>query len=92
MSSSTNRVVHDLIDIAINNAHVVFLKFQQDEKQNMDGKWYRRMIARLLIMNFTCRKRAPPKMLIFTEKISKFYKRRPDSTPHNGKMCKMSET
>ena len=32
------RVVHDLIDIVINNAHVVFLKLLQDGTQNMDGK------------------------------------------------------
>ena len=81
------RVVHDLIGIAINNANVVILKFQQHGKQNMDGKWYRRMIARLLIRNFTCRKRAAPKMLIFTEKISKFYKRRPDAIPHTMEKC-----
>ena len=81
------RVVHDLIDIAINNAHAVFLKFQQHGKQNMDGKWYRRMIAHLLIGNFTFRKRAPPKILIFTKKISKFYKRRPDATPHAMEKC-----
>ena len=62
------RVVHDLLDIAINNAHVVFLKLQQDGTQNMDRKWYRRMIARSLTGNFTCRKRAPPNAPIITEK------------------------
>ena len=50
------RGVHDLIVIAINNAHVVLLELQQDVTQNMNGKWYRRMIARSLNGNFTCRK------------------------------------
>ena len=45
------------------------------------------MIARLLIRNLTCRKRAPPKLLIFTDKISKFYKRRPDAIPHTMEKC-----
>ena len=63
-----HRVVHDLIDIAINNAYVVFLKLQHDGTQNMNGKWYRRMNARSLIGNFTCRKRAPPNIPIITEK------------------------
>ena len=81
------RVVHDLIDIAINNAHVVFLKLQQDGTQNMDEKWYRRMIARPLIGNFTCRKRAPPNAPIITEKKSRFSKSRSNATPHTMEKC-----
>ena len=50
------RIVHDLIDIAINNAHIIFGQFQENEKDVVDAKNVRRIIARSLIADFSNRK------------------------------------
>ena len=31
-------IVHDLIDIAINNTHIIFGQFQENEKDSVDAK------------------------------------------------------
>ena len=53
------RVVHDIIDIAVNNAAVVYSKLC-DRSNQCDLKTYRRVVARALIANYTSRKRATP--------------------------------
>ena len=50
------RLVHDLLDIAINNAGIVYNRISEQSEQ-LDLKTYRRMVARALIGNYCSRKR-----------------------------------
>ena len=50
------RLVHDLLDIAINNAGIVYNRVNEQSEQ-LDSKIYRRMVARALIGNYSSRKR-----------------------------------
>ena len=34
------KIVHDLIDIAINNAHIIFGQLQENEKDVVDAKTF----------------------------------------------------
>ena len=51
------RIVHDFIDIAINNSYVVYCKLGESVP-SMDAKTYRRAVAQSLIGTFNSRKRA----------------------------------
>ena len=52
------RIVYDLIDISINNAYVVYEKLNEGNKEKLDLKSYRQLIACSLIGTFTNRKRS----------------------------------
>ena len=80
------RVVHDLIDIAINNAHIIFGQFQENEKDGVDAKTFRRIIARSLIANFSNRKRTLQMAPILNEKRSKYTNNSCGTTQYT--MCK----
>ena len=59
------RLVHDIIDIAINNAGILFNRLNKDSEQ-LDQKTYRRIVARCLIGRHTTRKRSVPSSSILT--------------------------
>ena len=50
------RLVHDLLDIAINNAGIVYNRVSEQSEQ-LDLKTYWRMVAQALIGNYSSRKR-----------------------------------
>ena len=62
------RVVHDWIDIGINNAYIVYTKLVEDDDNVVDSKTFRRLVARSLIGSFTSRKRSYPSAPIETSK------------------------
>ena len=63
------RVVFDMFDIAIVNSHIIYSKLASstDDTQAIDSKTFRRIVARSLIGNFNCRKRAIPSSSIMTQ-------------------------
>ena len=68
------RVVFDLIDIAVNNAFVVYSKLQEESPSTdkLDAKTYRRVIATTLVGKYTNRKRSIPSSAIMTAKTKKY--------------------
>ena len=68
------RVVFDLIDIAVNNAFVVYSKLQEESPSTdkLDAKTYRRVIATTLVGKYTNRKRSIPSSAIMTAKKKKY--------------------
>ena len=62
------RLVHDLIDIGVKNACVDFNKLQCARADQLDGKTFRRMVARSLIANFSSKKRLSPTAAVATPK------------------------
>jgi len=71
------RVVHDLIDIGINNAYVVYTKLMEDGEDQTDSKTFRRLVARSLIGNFSSRKRSHPSTPIETAKKLRLVSKQP---------------
>lgn len=60
------RIVYDFIDIAINNAYVVYCKLGESVP-SMDSKTYRRAVAQNLIGAFNSRKRLIPSSSVMTQ-------------------------
>ena len=74
------RIVFDLVDNAINNSFVIYTKLSNESADlpKMDSKTYRKMIARALIENFSCRKRSIPSASIATGSRKSKYGQAPD--------------
>ena len=66
------RVVSDLIDIAVNNAFVIFSKLAETNSINIehvDSKTFRRIVSRQLIGNYCNRSRAGPSTpIVYSQK------------------------
>ena len=80
------RVVSDLIDIAVNNAFIIFSKFAQTNSANIehiDSKTFRRIVARRLIGNYCNRSRAGPSTPKAYSQRKRKYSSSTDNTTHS---------
>ena len=77
-------VVFDLIDIAVNNAFVVYSKLQEKSPSTdkLDARTYRRVIATTLVGKYTNRKRSIPSSAIMTAKKKKYSRISSDPVKH----------